>query len=86
MSISSVGASQVQASQYRIGQRVGRRGRHHPLAAGNPTGKASSFESLLGSLGLDASDASARLGEFMQNLAERLESSGPSGNLINTTA
>jgi hypothetical protein len=46
----------------------------------------SSFASLLGSLGLDQSNAGSKLSEFLQTLSSKLEANGPSGNLINTTA
>ncbi|MES2018484.1 MAG: hypothetical protein V4484_18500 [Pseudomonadota bacterium] len=45
-----------------------------------------SFASLLASLGLDSDEAGSKLGQFLQSLASKLEASGPSGNLINTTA
>lgn len=47
---------------------------------------ATSFASLLSSLGLDSSAAGDKLGAFLDSLAARLDASGPSGNLINTTA
>lgn len=51
------------------------------------TGKLeSSFGALLGALGLDSSDSSSKLGQFLQTLASKLDTSGPAGNLINTTA
>lgn len=50
------------------------------------TALQSSFSSLLGSLGVDDTGASAKLGQFLQTLASKLEASGPSGNLINTSA
>ena len=50
------------------------------------TALQSSFESLLGSLGMDDSDAGTKLGQFLQTLSSKLEASGPSGNLINTSA
>jgi hypothetical protein len=45
-----------------------------------------SFASLLGSLGLEQSGASGKLGEFLQTLASKLEAGGSSGNLIDTSA
>jgi hypothetical protein len=47
---------------------------------------SSSFKNLLGALGADGSDSSAKLGQFLQTLSSKLESSGPAGNLVNTTA
>lgn len=47
---------------------------------------SNSFKNLLGALGADSSGASAKLGQFLQTLSSKLESSGPSGNLVNTTA
>jgi hypothetical protein len=47
---------------------------------------SSSFKNLLGSLGVDSADSGAKLGQFLQTLSAKLESSGPSGNLVNTTA
>ncbi|HEU4372772.1 MAG TPA: hypothetical protein VFS02_04735 [Telluria sp.] len=47
---------------------------------------SSSFKNLLGSLGADGTDSGAKLGQFLQTLSSKLESSGPSGNLVNTTA
>ena len=45
-----------------------------------------SFASLLGSLGLDQSEATSKLGDFLKTLSSKLEANGPSGNLINTSA
>lgn len=47
---------------------------------------SSSFKNLLGSLGVDSSDSGTKLGQFLRTLSAKLESSGPSGNLVNTTA
>jgi hypothetical protein len=47
---------------------------------------ASSFGTLLGALGLDSTDSASKLGQFLQSLATRLETAGPAGNLINTSA
>lgn len=46
----------------------------------------SAFSNLLGALGLDSEDAGSKLGQFLETLAAKLDASGPSGNLINTTA
>lgn len=60
------------------------------LSSTDSTDSASSLESafanLLGALGLDSADADTKLGQFLETLAGKLEASGPSGNLINTTA
>jgi hypothetical protein len=50
------------------------------------TDLAASFKNLLGALGMDSADSSSKLGQFLQTLSAKLETSGPSGNLINTTA
>ena len=50
------------------------------------SGLTASFKNLLGALGVDSADASSKLGQFLQTLSAKLDSSGPSGNLINTTA
>lgn len=50
------------------------------------TSLATSFKSLLGALGADSGDATSRLSQFLQTLSDKLSSSGPAGNLINTTA
>ena len=50
------------------------------------TDLAASFKNLLGALGVDSADSGSKLGQFLQTLSAKLETSGPSGNLINTTA
>lgn len=42
--------------------------------------------SLLDALGISTGDASAKLGDFLQALAGRLEQNGSSGNVVDTTA
>jgi hypothetical protein len=54
--------------------------------AGTSSGLSDSFKNLLGELGIDNTDAGSKLSQFLQTLASRLESSGTSGNLVNTTA
>jgi hypothetical protein len=55
-------------------------------ATGATSELAGSFKNLLGALGVDSANSSAKLGQFLQTLSSKLESSGPSGNLVNTTA
>ncbi|MDB5906372.1 MAG: hypothetical protein JWP34_486 [Massilia sp.] len=54
--------------------------------AGTSSGVSDSFKNLLGELGIDNTDAGSKLSQFLQTLSSRLESSGTSGNLVNTTA
>jgi hypothetical protein len=54
--------------------------------AGTSSGLSDSFKNLLGELGIDNTDAGSKLSQFLQTLSSRLESSGTSGNLVNTTA
>lgn len=55
-------------------------------AASSTADLAGSFKNLLGALGVDSADSGAKLGQFLQTLSAKLESSGPSGNLVSTTA
>lgn len=55
-------------------------------ASSASTDLAASFKNLLGALGVDSADSGSKLGQFLQTLSAKLETSGPSGNLINTTA
>lgn len=54
--------------------------------ASTSSGLTDSFKNLLGEPGIDNTEAGAKLSQFLQTLSARLESSGNSGNLVNTTA